>query len=197
MRERAEGREGREIRVWVEGDRKREKTGRRGALLMRNSSLFQSTAGKFQRGTDKPECRNPVPTHPDDFNAYFLTSTLNGWRQVLHLSLPKLCFSSWRGRRDLFQNLAAVFPPFFVLSVFLLPSHTRLWMKSHTFYFKWEFFSRITERGSRARWISEIRLLWVKELLEKGRSHMLQSVAFHHFQTNLSWQELNIGWQEI
>lgn len=52
---------------------------------MRNSSLFQSTAGKFQRGTDNPECRNPLPAHPDDFSAPFflMTSTLIGWRQVL------------------------------------------------------------------------------------------------------------------
>lgn len=61
---------------------------------MRNSSLFQGTAGKFQRGTDNIECKNPIPTHPDDFSALFLMSTLNGWRQVLHLSLPKLRSSS-------------------------------------------------------------------------------------------------------
>lgn len=56
---------------------------------MGNSRLFQSTAGKFQRGTDSTECRNLVPTHPHDVSALFLTSALNGRCQDLRLRLPK------------------------------------------------------------------------------------------------------------
>lgn len=201
MRERAEGREGREIRVWVEGDRKGEKTGGRGALLMRNSSLFRSTAGKFPRGTDNIECWNPVPTHPDDLNALFLMSTLRLASGSSSFTPKAVLFLLTRKTWSFPELGCSLSSPPALFSVgFLLPFLTQLWMKSHAFHFEWEFFPVILKpflSGEAERGESKICLLWVKQLLEKGRSHMLQSVAFHHFQTNLSWQELSIGWQEI
>lgn len=77
---------------------------------MRNHRLFPSTAGKLTsslnfRGTDGTECRNSLPTRPDDFSARFLTSTPNRWRQILLLLVPHL-----RSRAR--PVTAAVFPPF-------------------------------------------------------------------------------------
>lgn len=89
----------------MEGDRKKE------GLLMRNSSLFHSTAGKFQRGTDNTECRNPARTHPDNFSARFSKRLASGSSSsALPPDAEDVIISTTRRQSFL--------PPRFVLRVF-------------------------------------------------------------------------------
>lgn len=118
-----EGREGREIRVWVEGDRKKELVGEEGCWWG-TPAYFKALLGNFR---EEPTTQNVeilfLPTQMISLHLFFMTSTLIGWRQVLRPSLQKPCSPSWRGTPDRFQNATAVFPspPVSSSACFFLP----------------------------------------------------------------------------